>query len=65
MNLPKAIEILKLVHDNPPNGAIQDFIDAIKLGIEAAKDKQNRRITDYHHNQQLLPGETKVEKAGE
>ena len=35
MNLPKASELLKIDNDDPGEIAIEDFIEAEKLGYEA------------------------------
>jgi len=59
MTLDKAIEILDLITDTPPSGANQDFVDAVKLGIEALKRIKDRRDLRTGWEAQLLPGETK------
>lgn len=58
MTLDKAIEIQRLISITPPSGANQDFIDAIKLGIEAMKRIQECRLTDHLITEDYLPGET-------
>ena len=59
MTIDKAIEILVDYHERLPRGFNDDYIDAVKLSIEALK-----RIKTYRHSigwrpSILLPGETK------
>ena len=58
MTLEEAIEILK--YQGPPeNGpTIRAFVEAKKLGIEAIKDRLERKKAGYIDQDDLLPGET-------
>lgn len=58
MTLKKAIEILTMIDDNPPDGVIQDFHDAIKLLIEAGKRVDFSRRDPNRPSEPPLPGET-------
>lgn len=58
MTLTEAIKNNNLILSNPPEGASQDFIDTIKLGIEALKHRQKMKEDGYLDPDDLLPGET-------
>jgi len=58
MIINEAIEILTILESRSINNSLMFKKDALKLGIEALKDKKFRRVTMYPFNQDLLPGET-------
>ena len=64
MRIPKAKEILESCIEDvyPPD--IQDYRDALLLGVEALKEVQRARLGDPALDGELLPGET-VDQAGE
>lgn len=58
MNLDKAIEILSN-HGVKPEGATwQDYLDAVKLGIEAIKRLKQNRTLHFIPSLKPLPEET-------
>lgn len=58
MNIPKAIEILSN-HGLKPEGATwQDYLDAIKLSIEALKLYKTIKANGLRSKDFMLPGET-------
>jgi len=60
MNPKKAIEILTLITNTPPSGANPDFVDAIKLGVEALDWKLTLRRAKHPHGTKKLPSETEA-----
>lgn len=58
MNLPKAIEILSSDISDITILDIPDFLDALKLGVEALKLKQRLNSWSWYWHENLLPGET-------
>ncbi len=58
MKLDKAIEVLTLENKHPWNNDNSDLRNAVKLGIEALKSKQEARRYGVASSVILLPGET-------
>lgn len=59
MTLEKAIEILDVHQKMLRLENMSDLRDAVKLGIEAMKDKLHARHYGHALSEALLPGETK------
>jgi len=59
MTLEKAIEILTINAHEPNSYLPPDYIDALKLGIEALLARREHRDHDPNHTYSPLPGETK------
>lgn len=57
MTIDKAIEILQDYHDRLPRGVNDDYVDAIKLGIEALKRTLDVRRFPDASNWKPLPRE--------
>ena len=58
MTIDKAIEILEDYYNRLPRGVNDDYVDAIKLGIEALKSIKATREAYNETIWPLLPGET-------
>ena len=58
MTIDKAIEILVDYHERLPRGFNDDYIDALKLSIEALKAWQHIREGDNQPELWELPSET-------
>jgi len=59
MTIDEAIKILEIVTHNYPQKGTDNFVDALKLGIEALKWREFYRETHPEMKWPLLPGETK------
>jgi len=59
MKLAKAIEELDLEYCKRKIPYDEDYYDALRLGIEAAKEVKRLRSYKAFHVVKLLPGETK------
>ena len=58
MNIPKAIEILTILHRDLDINWMDDYKDAIQLGIEALKRTKSNREVYWGAAYVPLPGET-------
>lgn len=58
MKIDKAIEILETDHTKPVSHTVKDYLDALKLGIEALKRCQHNYLSPQRADLRLLPGET-------
>ena len=58
MNLPKAIQILSNHGLKPVNTTWGEYLEALKLGIEALKAIERHRKTELQARWLVLPGET-------
>jgi len=59
MDLPKAIEILTINALEEGTFLPPDYIEALKLGIEALRRIKECRLADHMIAEDWLPGETK------
>ncbi len=59
MTLVQAIEVLSNASPRLKRSASQTFIEASRLGKEAAKEIQHLRHIGSYNVSELLPGETK------
>ena len=59
MTIDEAIEVLSCELVQEDIRSFYDFQKALKLGIEALRRLQQRRIIHSMGNKELLPGETK------
>jgi len=59
MKIEKAIEILELLASGQDCRIDQEYLEPIRLGIEALKRIRDGRAGEYDYFGHLLPGETK------
>lgn len=59
MNIPRAVELLKMLQINLASDMDADDINSIQLGIEALKRVEDCRQVVCEFAPVLLPGETK------
>lgn len=59
MTLEEAIEFNKALQKDIAAKGMTTYANALQLGIEALKSRQEHRRIDNHPDQELLPGETK------
>ncbi|MBA7545291.1 hypothetical protein ES705_37657 [subsurface metagenome] len=61
MTIDEAIKILEIVTHNYPQKGTDNFVDALKLGIEALKRLQVLRAPGPKEEYRLLPSETEAD----
>lgn len=65
MTINEAIENLRILHSSPLLYETENYRDAVRLGIEALKEKRQTRFASHRTEYDLLPGETEEKYSAE